>query len=785
MARPLPFSVEPWGISLHGLHIDHLPQSESVFALSNGHLGWRGTLDEREPFGRPGAYLNGVFESHRMPYAEAGYGYPESGDTIIDIPDGTIMRTLIGDEPLDLRTGEVLDHEQCLDFRAGTLRRQTTWRSPAGVTIRLTSTRLVSLTHRSIGAIRYEVAALDVPVTVSVQSEIVVGGSANIPHPDPHVAETLGQPYIPIAQHAVRSRATLIHRTQHSGIAVTCAMDHTLTGPASTTSSTEVSQDLGRSTVAATLASGEVLRLDKFVGHEYSRDLTPDALRDRAEAAVDEAKRMGFDALADAQRTYLAAFWDIGDVVVEGDERLQQAIRFALFHILQASVRAEGRPIPGKGLTGRGYGGNAFWDTESFVLPVLDYLLPQAARDVLSWRHATLGHARERATELHLAGAAFPWRTLEGDESSGYWPAGTVAFHINADITAAALHHMRATGDQRFAREIAVDLIVETARLWTSLGRFDDDGVFHIDGVTGPDEYSAIADDNLYTNVMAQQNLESAAELSERYEEAAAALGVTAEERAGWRRAATAMSIPYDAKRGVHSQSAGFTEHERWDFDSVPPSDYPLQNHYPYFDLYRKQVVKQADLVLALYFRHDAFTLEQKTRDFAYYEELTVRDSSLSAAVQAVVAAEVGHLELAADYVAEAACMDIDDLHGDTANGLHIASLAGVWTALTAGYGGLRHDDDALHFGPRLPPSLTRMRFGLVVTGRELRVNVHGDHTEYTLVAGESLEITHFGESVLLQAGQPVTLRTPPRPDPGPRPSQPRGRSPRTIVGDD
>lgn len=785
MSRPLPFTVEPWSISLEGLHAEALAQSESIFALSNGHLGWRGTLDEGEPHGQPGSYLNGVYESHRMPYAESGYGYPRSGDTIVDIPDGTIIRLLVDDEPLDLRTGELLHHQHTLDFRSGTLRRESEWRSPTGVTIRLASTRLVSLTQRSVGAIRYEVEALERATSVSIQSEIVADDPRGGGHSDPQVSDTLERPFEAIAAHHVGSRATLLHRTRESRVALAVAMDHRLGGSAHPVTSTEVSPYLARTTITADLDPGERLSIDKFIGHEWSKTLSTGALRDRAEAALAEGLRAGFDGLVESQRDYLGAFWARADVVIDGDASLQQAVRLALFHVVQASARAEGRPIPGKGLTGSGYGGNSFWDSESFVLPVLDYLLPDAAGETLRWRHATLPLARERAAQLHLDGAAFPWRTIEGDESSGYWPAGTVAFHINADIAAAVLNHIRVTGDLRFEREVGLDLLVETARLWSSLGHFDDRGDFHIDGVTGPDEYSAIADDNVYTNVMAQQNLRAAADLAERHPDGARMMGVSEHERALWRRAASAMTVLYDEQRGVHPQAAGFTAHERWDFDATPPDRYPLQNHHPYFDLYRKQVVKQADLVLALYFRHDAFTLEQKTRDFAYYEELTVRDSSLSAGVQAVIAAEVGHLELAACYLTEAARMDIDDLHDDTADGLHIASLAGVWTAVTAGFGGLRHDDGGLHFAPRLPPSLTGISFGLAVTGRELRLSIRENETEYALSAGAPLTVTHFAEPVQLEVGQRVSLPTPPLPSPGPQPTQPRGRSPRAMFEDD
>ncbi len=250
------------------------------------------------------------------------------------------------------------------------------------------------------------------------------------------------------------------------------------------------------------------------------------------------------------QREYLDKFWERADVEVEGDAELQQAVRFALFHTLQAGARGEQRAIAAKGLTGPGYDGHTFWDTETFVLPVLTYTAPRAAADALRWRHRTLDLARERARLLGLDGAAFAWRTIAGQECSGYWPAGTAAFHINADIADAVTRYVAASGDQDFDADIGVELLVETARLWRSLGHQDSRGRFRIDGVTGPDEYSALADNNVYTNLMAQRNLQAAADAAERHPQRAGGLGVNDAELAAWRQAARSMLIPYDPVLG-------------------------------------------------------------------------------------------------------------------------------------------------------------------------------------------------------------------------------------------
>jgi alpha,alpha-trehalose phosphorylase len=421
-----------------------------------------------------------------------------------------------------------------------------------------------------------------------------------------------------------------------------------------------------------------------------------------------------------------------------------------------------------------------FWDTEQFVLPMLSYIQPKAAGGVVRWRHATLDLARERAGLLGLGGAAFPWRTIRGQECSAYWPAGTAAFHISAAVADAARRYIWVTDDRDFEREIGLELLVKTARLWRSLGHDDRDGIFHIDRVTGPDEYSALSDDNVYTNLMAARNLTAAADAAARYPEQARRLGVDDKEAAAWRDAAARVHIPYDDKLGVHAQALNFTRYAEWDFASTKPHDYPLLLSASYFDLYRKQVVKQADLVLAMHWRGDAFTPEQKARNFAYYEQRTVRDSSLSACTQAVIAAEVGHLDLAHDYIGEAALMDLHDLEHNTRDGVHIASLAGAWLAIVAGLGGLRDHGDELAFAPRLPDRITRLRFAILWRGLCLQVTASPQEASYLLRSGDgtaSISLRHHGEAITVTTTAPVTRPIPPLTPLTPPPTQPPGRS--------
>jgi alpha,alpha-trehalose phosphorylase len=777
MIREDVFAVEPWAVPERELDLELLPQTESIFALSNGHIGLRGNLEEGEPAGLPGTYLNGFYEIRPLPYAEAGYGYPESGQTLINTTNGKLIRLLVDDEPFDVRYGELGRHERVLDLRDGVLRREVEWVSPAGQAVRVRSTRLVSFVQRSVAAILYEVEPVDAPARIVVQSELVANEPVPEQSDDPRAAAALRAPLIAELDTHHELRAGLVHRTRASGLRMAAGMDHVVDGPEGLVTAAESEPDLARVTVTTELAPGETLRVVKLLAYGWSSQRSLPSLGDQVDAALAAAKQTGWDGLLAGQREYLDDVWHRADVELEGDAALQQAVRFAIFHVLQAGARAEQRAIPAKGLTGSGYDGHTFWDMETYTLPVLTYVAPDAARDALRWRHSTMDLAHARATELGLAGVTFPWRTIRGQECSGYWPAGTAAFHINASIADAVRRYVAASGDEEFEQGPGLDLLVATARLWRSVGHHDAHGGFRIGGVTGPDEYTALVNNNVYTNLMAARNLSTAADLAVGHPQRAAELGVDQEEIASWRDAASAIVVPYDEELQVTAQSEAFTRLRRWDFQTTDSDEYPLLLNFPYYLLYSSQVVKQADLVFALYACGDCFDAEQKARDFDYYERITVRDSSLSASIQAVVAAEVGHLELAYDYFGETAFIDLRDLAFNTRDGVHLASLAGSWLVAVAGFGGMRDHGATLAFAPRLPSRLTRLTFRLVYRGRRLRVDVHRDSARYELLDGEPLDVVHHGEAVTVESGSSVTRPLPPAPH-RTAPEQPPGRSP-------
>ncbi|NDO89716.1 glycoside hydrolase family 65 protein [Cellulosimicrobium composti] len=766
---------DAWTLRESTLDVDDPRVVASLLAVANGYVGVRGVLDETDPDDDPATLVASVYEEFDQTYAERAYGYPEVEERLVPVVDAWRLGWSVDGEPVDVRAaaeddavrvaGTVEAHERSLDLRHGALHRTLRWASPSGGRVTLRAERLVPLSRREVVATRWHVEAHD-DVTVAVRP--VTGCT----HGEAEQGRTAPGLVTVSCRHEAEG-SSVRQRTVRSERGVAVETAHRV----------EAADDVaaawhrrgGGAVLVAELRAGQRLTLEVLAAYAGGPDA--DALPAHARAVLAGAVDAGWDALAREQTDAMEHVWERGDVELDGDDEMQLAVRHALLAVVQAAARVEGVGVRAKGLTGTGYGGHAFWDSESFVLPVLDQVLPGAAAAHLRWRHATLPHARERAAELGLPGAAFPWRTISGRESSGYWPASTAAVHVAAAVALGAVRHVAATHDDDLARDVAVDLAVETARLWAARGHHTAAG-FRIDGVTGPDEYTAVVDNNTYTNLMARKNLRAADELCARFPDAAARLGVDEDERAGWLRAADRMVVPYDAELGVTEQSQDFTRHAHWDFAPRGTARFPLDDHVHYVELYRRQVVKQADLVLALHTAPEEFTPEQRRRDFDYYEPLTVRDSSLSAPAQAVVAAEIGYVDLAYDYARECALLDLRDLRGSADGGLHVASLAGAWTALVTGVAGLRHDDGALRLAPRLPARLTRLAFAVHHGDARARVEVRRDGVTYRLESGDALRVVHGDETVDLTPADPEQVRPLLRGVAGPPPAQPPGRAP-------
>jgi len=752
----------------------YVERAESIFALGNGYLGVRATFEEGRPSYTPGTYVNGFHETWPLLYAEPAFGLARTGQTIVNVPDATPIRLYVDDEPLYLPTARTPEYRRVLDMRAGVLTRDLLWSPGSGKHVRVSSVRLVSLEERHLIAMQYVVTLLDHPAAVAISSQLVnrqdAEGARRAGVEDPRLAKVLSHRVLDCqVSRREGTRMLLGYRTANSGMTLGVGVDHLIETESAFRTEVSLEPDLGELVVMVDAQPGVPITITKYATYHSSRGTLPDELVARARRTLDRAVPGGLDRLRRTQREHLDRFWDRADVRVSvGEEsvRTQQAIRWNLFQVAQATWCAQGAGIPAKGLTSQAYDGHYFWDSEIYVLPFLAYTQPRLARNLLRFRYSMLDRARRRGREMSQDGALFPWRTINGEEASGNFQSGTAQYHINADIAYAMRHYAQVRGDCRFLAELAAEVLVETARLWQDLGFFGADGKFHIHGVTGPDEYTTVVNDNTYTNLMARENLCAAADTvrwlqSERPQDYVAlvdAVSLRPGEVASWEAAADAMYVPYDERLGIHPQDHAFLDHEVWDLASTPPEKFPLLLHHHPLVIYRFQVLKQADIVLAMFLLGDEFSAEQKRRNFDYYDRLTTGDSSLSACVQSIVAAEVGHDGAALTYFRQALLMDLADVAGNGSDGVHIASAAGVWLALVYGFGGVRDYGGHLAFDPRLPAGWRSLDFSLRFHGRQIRVHLTADREQYLVEDGEPLEVTIRGTSRVLVPGEKTVV---------------------------
>ncbi|WP_424937587.1 MULTISPECIES: glycoside hydrolase family 65 protein [Bacteria] len=768
------FPVDPWRLVETRFPADQQGVAETLFAVGNGYLGLRGNHIEGREALEHGTFINGFHETWRIRHAEQAYGFAEVGQTIVNAPDAKVMRVYVDDEPLSFDEADVREYRRALDFRTGVLERELLWVSPSGKRVRMRDERLVSFDERHLAVMRLEVTVenADAPVTISCQilnrqdGEDVFGGMPSMNGAaaskaggkggfDPRKAERIAERVLQPAEYWQDDRrSALSYRVTDSGMTLAVVADHLIETENDYTARRLVEPDIAKNVFRVQAKAGVPIRVTKLVSYHTSRGVPPRELVDRCRRTLDRVAVEGVEAQFAKQVAWLEAFWERSDIRIGGHDDLQQATRWCLFQLAQAAARADGAGVSAKGVSGSGYSGHYFWDTEIYVLPFLTYTSPQWARNALRARVHMLPAARRRAKMLSEDGALFPWRTINGEEASAYYAAGTAQYHINADVSFALGKYIRATGDDEFLYREGVDVAVETARMWATLGFWRTGGdveTFHIHGVTGPDEYTTVVNDNLFTNVMARYNLrfaarvvsEMAEEAPEEYAAMVDRLRLERGEVENWERAAEAMFIPFSPALGIHPQDSLFLEREVWDLPNTPSSQRPLLLHFHPLVIYRFQVLKQADVVLALFLQGNHFTEAEKLADFEYYDPLTTGDSTLSAVVQSILAAEVGYQDLAREYFEQSIYVDLADLHHNASDGVHVASAGGVWTALVSGFGGMRDYNGELSFDPRLPADWPELSYPLrwqgsllqvTLTREELRVAVHeGDPVDFTV----------------------------------------------------
>ncbi|AFY58183.1 trehalose/maltose hydrolase or phosphorylase [Rivularia sp. PCC 7116] len=770
------YPVDEWRMVEKQYYPRFQAQMETIFSIGNGYLGMRGVCEEVTPCTENGTFINGFYESWPIVYGEEAFGFAKTGQTIVNVTDSKIIKLYVDDEPFSLSTANLLSFERVLDMKAGTLNRKLVWETPSGKKVAIKSRRLISLEHRHLAAIEYEVTLLNAKAPVVISSEMENHKHKAANNHDPRKAKGFkGRVLNPKVNYCQEGRVLLGYVTNQTKIGLACGIEHEILTDCSYFYKSECSEDDGKAVFNIDALPGVPIKLIKYITYNTSPGHAIEELCTRAHRTLDRAEKLGFEAILASQQQYMDEFWHKSDIKIYGNPydtdatralELQQAIRFNLFQILQASARAEGTGIPAKGLSGQAYEGQFFWDTEIYVLPFLIYTAPRIARNLLQFRYKMLDKARKRARQLNQKGALFPWRTINGEEASAYYAAGTAQYHINADIAYAIKKYVEITGDKDFLYNEGVEILVETARLWHDLGFFQD-GKFHIHGVTGPDEYTTVVNNNAYTNLMARENLRYAAQTVqmlqnedlERFSALLDRTNLALVEIEEWQKAVDNMYIPYDEAKGIHPQDDSFLSKKVWDFENVPRSKYPLLLNFHPLVIYRHQVIKQADVVLAMHLLGQEFSEEQKKRNFDYYDPLTTGDSSLSVCIQSILAFQLGYSQKALEYAYFAVLMDLADIAGNSKDGCHIASMGGSWMLMVYGFAGMKDYNGNLSFHPRLPKGTKRLHFPLTICCQRLEVDIRQEEVTYLLREGSELRIKHQDEEILLKVGVPVCIK--------------------------
>lgn len=753
-----------WNISNPDLSQQALLNMESIFALGNGYLGVRGNFEEG--YGESmstirGTYLNAFHDVIEIPYGEKLFAFPDTQQKLVNNIDAQTVLIYLGDEkePFCLDHGTITAHERRLHMDKGYSERIVQWKSPEGKEIKLTFRRLVSFAHRELFAIDVRIEPINfngqVRIVSTVNGKVKNYTNAN----DPRVGAGHAERMTVIDTGVKGSDAYVVDETMASKLRAACVTRHHLDADADI----RLESGTGEVTFTAVLPLTGPIQLTKY-------NLYTDSLRhgqemiERGIQLQEELKDLSFEDLLAEQAEYLNDYWKSADVVIQNDDQLQEGIRFNLFQLLQSAGRDKHSNISAKGLSGEGYEGHYFWDTEIYMFPVFLMTQPDIARQLLLYRYSTLEQARGRAREMgHRQGALFPWRTISGTECSSFFPSGTAQYHISADIAYGYIQYYLAEQDRDFLLSYGAEVLIETARLWADIGHYYN-GAFHIDEVTGPDEYTCCVNNNYYTNVMAKHNLKWAAKScailesydAQGFKALCERLGVTADEISAWAKAADAMLLPYDEALGINPQDDTFLRKAVWDFKNTPEDKYPLLLNYHPLTIYRYQVCKQADTVLAHFLLEDEQSLETIQRSYDYYEGITTHDSSLSSCIFSIMASKIGNMDKAYEYFIETARLDLDNTHGNTKDGLHMANMGGTWMSIVYGFAGMRLKESGLSLSPAIPKDWEKYAFRLNFRDRLIGVSIEKEGVTLEIVEGESIEIKLYDEAVMLEAGKPV-----------------------------
>lgn len=783
MIRTVSCASDPlWLLREEGFTLAREHEIESLLAISNGYLGNRASLAEGTPLSSPATFVAGVFTHPQT---------PGSIPQLLVLPDWTGVRIWIEGHPLNMHEGQVLEHERILDMLHGVLWRKWRHRDPNGRETNVLGYRLASMADRHLLLQAVTLKAENYSGTIQLETSIELPPDLDpsLP-PDWKARRNAERPNVlPLA---FRMHAP----DQHT---LAFAVSGQLLCPGFN-AIREVSIEERRivERFEGSTEPGAECQLLRVVSIFSSRDTSK--LPQRAVEHANTVFASGFEAPASAHSQSWRERWEHADLHVEGDDALQSALRFSSYHLIAAANPDDPRvSIGARALTGEAYKGHVFWDTEIFMLPFYIHSYPAAARALLSYRFHTLDAAREKARSAGFRGAMYPWESADtGAETTPravISPSGEVLpvlngdmeIHITADVAYAVWQYWNATGDDEFFRSIGIEIMLETARFWASRGTLEQDSRYHIRHVIGPDEYHEDVDDNAYTNLMAAWNLRHAAAAvriaqvrwPELWRELSARLRVSNEEVESWLKVADAMFTGLNPETQLFEQFSGYFRKEAIDLKKFEPRSAAMDVILGHHRILKTNVVKQADVIMAMYLLWNDFPTQVREANFRYYEPRTGHGSSLSPAIHALVAARLGNMSPAQRYLRQASEIDLSNNMGNAAGGVHAAAMGGLWQAIVFGFAGVQTpavhtEENCIAVMPKMLSHWRRLSFPFQWRNQLLRFSIEpgsihvtvsgddevrlrlGNNSEFVASPGQEYRADFNSTSNAWHAGQPA-----------------------------
>lgn len=751
------FDVASWNIIENKLNKEEFRLAESMTSIGNGHMGMRGNFEETySGDSHRGSYVAGVWFPDKTRVGWWKNGYPDYFGKVINAINFIGIRVFVNGEEIDLYKSDVVEYHRDLDMQHGLLSRSFTV-NQEGKQTKFEVVRFLSVSDAQLAVISYSATPLNYDGTITFVPYL----DGDVRNEDSNYEEDF---WVEVSKDVRSYEGSLVMRTKDNPFGtptfeVAASMKVTVEGNVKAVGTLSKDEYI-ENCIDIEGKSGECSTLYKYIAITTNRDYDRTHLVLKGNEVLQRNMDKGYAIILDEHKSGWLSRWRMADVEIQGDEEAQQGIRFNLFQLFSTYYGEDARlNIGPKGFTGEKYGGATYWDTEAYALPLyLGTAEPEVARNLAIYRYNQLPQAYVNARKQGLAGALYPMVTFTGIECHNEWEITFEEIHRNGAIAYGVYNYVNYTGDKLYLKEYGIDVLIGISRFWADRVHYNKKKqVYMIHGVTGPNEYENNSNNNWYTNTIAAWTLQYTLQVVDYLqqsggEERLKDLAITKEEKTKWNHIVNHMYYPYDEELGVFVQHDTFLDKDLRTVDTLSLEERPLNQNWSWDKVLRSCFIKQADVLQGIYFFNDRYTIEEKRRNFEFYEPMTVHESSLSPCVHSILAAELGMEEKAYEMYNRTARLDLDNYNNDTEDGLHITSMTGSWLAIVQGFAGMRTDHESISFAPFIPSAWDSYSFCIVYRRHRIKVTVTKEIVVLTQDEESALPLSLYGETLVLPA---------------------------------